>query len=596
MGRSTHRRLLAFIASVLLCLVTFIGLSRTQAQAAIVGEVVYEGSIAQAQDCEEDCGLRGDDDYSESIPIGFDFEFYGHTFTDVYLNINGVMHFGCPSSEYSNDTLPTDFDGSCDMGGDIGDTAPVAVLAFWDDIITTPSGLYCSEDPIVDTCDSWNWEGSYPTILYKTVGDPGSRKFIAQWTNMHLYSNPNVPLGTFQIILYEGVNEVQVQYRNLLGDPDRAQGSSATVGIQYNDSNYNEYSYEASRPLSSELAIRYVLGEGYSYNDEATYDPVYLATSGAAAKPVLTSPSNAATNVVLNPTLQWSAAANADNYSVTVASDSGFSSIVLQALDLTSTSYDIESLLEPATTYYWNVKASNELGDEYSEMFSFTTGSSIAAPDDDDDVDEAIEDDAPNSGDANDDGTPDSEQPKVTSLVSPVTNTYVVLESSVCTNNSSVSIVSEPANPDQDDDNYDYPFGLLDFTLTGCGVGATETITQYYYGNYNPSTILVRKYNATTHTYTVIPDAVVTQVTMGGQPAVMVVYTVVDGGALDTDGVANGTILDPAGIAVLGAVSAAPAAVPNTGLADSVYAQRFLTLLLIAGGLALVSARLIRHN
>ena len=566
------------IAAVLISSFIFTGRAN-----AIEGETIYEGNVAQENGCiGENCGMKGDDSYSDPVPIGFDFDFYGNTFTDAYININGVLHFGCPSSDYSNgDSIPTDFDGSCDLAGDAGSTRPMAILPFWDDIITTPKDLTCNEDPIVDECDEWDWEDNYASVLYKTVGEVGSRKFIVQWTNMHLYSNPNIPLGTFQVILYEGSNEFQVQYRNLLGDPDRSQGSSATIGIQSNPSNYTLYSHEASTPISSETAIRFLLGEGYYFDDEATYDLVYLANPDAPSAPVLSFPGNTSTNVARNPNMQWNAATNADSYSLTVSRNTSFSDIVFQEIDLTSTNFAITNLLDQNTTYYWNVRAINEYGDAYSSTYSFTTGTSVGAPDDNDGANSETEDDAPNSGDANDDGTPDSEQPKVTSIVSPVNNSYVVLEADTCTANTGVSVDPETVVVTQDDDDYSYPLGLLNFTLTGCATGGTETITQYYYGTY-PSNVVLRKYNSVSHTYTTISDATITPMTIGGESVLKVTYSVTDGGALDEDGVANGTIVDPAGIAVLGSTSAT-VGTPNTGIKQANFTQTALLLITSVG-------------
>jgi hypothetical protein len=402
---------------------------------------------------------------------------------------------------------------------------------------------------------------------------------------MHLYSDPNIPLGTFQVILYEGSNEFQIQYRNLLGDPDRSQGSSATIGIQNDSFNFTQFSFEGSPPLSSELAIRFMLGEGYYFDDEATYDLVYLSSPTAPSSPALVAPSDTSTGVERNPTMQWSTSTNAETYTLTLSRNDSFSDLVLQELDLEDTEFEIVDLLDENTTYYWNVRAINEVGDAYSETYSFTTNDSVATPDDDDGSSSETEDASPNSGDANDDGTPDSEQPKVTSIVSPINNEYVVLEAENCTANTSVGVEGETSVTTQDDDDYSYPIGLLSFQLTGCAVGGSETITQYYYGAY-PTSVVVRKYNTTNHTYTTITDAVITRMTIDGENVIKVTYTVTDGGVLDEDGSANGTIVDPAGLAVLGSTVSTPATtttqVPNTGLPTQ---SVFPALFLIIGGL-----------
>jgi hypothetical protein len=96
----------------------------------------------------------------------------------------------------------------------------------------------------------------------------------------------------------------------------------------------------------------------------------------------------------------------------------------------------------------------------------------------------------------------------------------------------------------------------------------------------------VRKYNTTNHTYTTITDAVITRMTIDGENVIKVTYTVTDGGVLDEDGSANGTIVDPAGLAVLGSTVSTPATtttqVPNTGLPTQ---SVFPALFLIIGGL-----------
>jgi hypothetical protein len=200
---------------------------------------------------------------------------------------------------------------------------------------------------------------------------------------------------------------------------------------------------------------------------------------------------------------------------------------------------------------------------------------------DSDDVSDSIENGGPNGGDANDDGVQDSVQSQVTSLLSSVSSKYVTLETSACGYNNYVTISSVASNSVQDEAKFSYPAGLLNFTLTGCAVGGTETVTQYYYGDYDLSKVVVRKYNSATNEYATIESAVITSVIIGGQAATKVTYQVTDGGPLDQDGVANGTIVDPAGLAVLGVTS------PNTGFEQK---NQIEAILMIGSALALVIA------
>ena len=183
---------------------------------------------------------------------------------------------------------------------------------------------------------------------------------------------------------------------------------------------------------------------------------------------------------------------------------------------------------------------------------------------DDDGVTNATENAAPNSGDGDDDGTDDSTQDNVTSIVNPVTGEYSTL-----TVDSSCSLSSTQLRRASDlgsDNSYTYPLGLLDFTAN-CGTpGFTTTVTQYFY---DPPTqdFTLRKF--VNGSYQTVSVANISTQTIGGRSVLVVSYQVTDGGPLDDDGTANGTIIDPAGPAVFSpgsSSSSSAAGVPNTGL------------------------------
>jgi hypothetical protein len=153
---------------------------------------------------------------------------------------------------------------------------------------------------------------------------------------------------------------------------------------------------------------------------------------------------------------------------------------------------------------------------------------------------------------------PASTSNNTTTFIDPLTGKQVTLEVDPACDIQSKSITAESAQSAQDP-GFDYPVGLLDFTLD-CGTpGYTTTVTQYYYGISNDSFVL-RKHNPNTHAYFAIAGFTLEQTTFSGQAALRVTYQATDGGDLDTDGTANGTIVDPVGLAqsVVGA--------PNTGL------------------------------
>lgn len=90
--------------------------------------------------------------------------------------------------------------------------------------------------------------------------------------------------------------------------------------------------------------------------------------------PVLSSPSNGATSVSINPTLSWNASSGATSYGIQVATDSGFASKVVDQTGIIATSYGVTTNLSNNTLYYWRVNATNANGtSSWSTPWSFTT-------------------------------------------------------------------------------------------------------------------------------------------------------------------------------------------------------------------------------
>ncbi len=205
-----------------------------------------------------------------------------------------------------------------------------------------------------------------------------------------------------------------------------------------------------------------------------------------------------------------------------------------------------------------------------------TSALTVTTDNDGDGITNAIETAAPNSGDANDDGTPDKNQLNVTSFTNTVTGEYATVEADSSCELTTVSTQTESTATA--DANYSYPLGLLDFTAD-CGTpGYTTTITQYFYDPPAGSFVLRKFVNGT---YQTVTGATLTTTTIGGHSVLQASYQVTDGGPLDDDGTANGVIVDPAGPAVLGASTTTPTAgVPAAGLG-----QRS-PLLPVAAGLA----------
>ncbi|MFO0971640.1 MAG: choice-of-anchor U domain-containing protein [Candidatus Saccharimonadales bacterium] len=164
---------------------------------------------------------------------------------------------------------------------------------------------------------------------------------------------------------------------------------------------------------------------------------------------------------------------------------------------------------------------------------------------DTDGISTEVENAAPNSGDANNDGTPDAEQSNVASYVNPITGNYTVL--AVDDSCEIQSVQSKAETEVGNDSGYQYPAGLMQFTIA-CGTPGFEAIiTQYYYGT--GGNYALRKYTPTAG-YFGLSSASISDQTIAGQAVKVASYQVTDGSTLDTDGNEDGSITDPAGLAV----------------------------------------------
>lgn len=170
---------------------------------------------------------------------------------------------------------------------------------------------------------------------------------------------------------------------------------------------------------------------------------------------------------------------------------------------------------------------------------------------DDDGVSDSVEDAGPNAGDANDDGIADSEQGYVASFTSSVTNKPVVLQVSEDCSIATVDTSKESANG-KDDGSYDYPLGFMGFTLDCGDPGYVADVSQYYY-DASMDNFTLRKYHPVNNAYFDVPDSSITRQNIDARAVVVASYQVQDGGQLDIDGVEDGTIEDPVGLAVVDA-------------------------------------------
>ena len=139
-----------------------------------------------------------DDSQQGPFNIGFNFCFFGTTYTQFYVGSNGWISFspGQPTT-FTTQTIPT---------GNV--LVPInCIMGPWQD---------------------WH-PGLGGQIKYQVQGVAPCRKLVVSWTNIPMYSCTS-NLGTFHIVIYESTNYIENHIQN---KPDclQWQGGTATQGI-----------------------------------------------------------------------------------------------------------------------------------------------------------------------------------------------------------------------------------------------------------------------------------------------------------------------------------------------------------------------------
>ncbi len=139
--------------------------------------------------------IQTDEDISGSIPIGFNFNYCGNTYTDVIASSNGFLSFGAPPYAIGyNDPF------------NLNDLKP-ALFPLWDDLGGDPG-----------------------TASYITTGTAPNRIFTFEFKNWGWNWSATAPVISFQVKLYEGSDIIEYCYRQeasaISGFAD-----GATIGI-----------------------------------------------------------------------------------------------------------------------------------------------------------------------------------------------------------------------------------------------------------------------------------------------------------------------------------------------------------------------------
>jgi len=167
------------------------------------------------------------DDAIGRIPIGFNFTFYDKTRNRLTVGTNGALCLDSNAISLTNTTMPNSA------------TPNNLIAALWDDLHVRKLG----------------------TVKYQTFGSTPNCTLVVSYDSIRYLGGGDSTL-TFQFLLFEGSNNIIIQYKNVItGHSTRDAGLSATVGIEDSTGTIGlQYLYngvEASNLLSAGRAIKF---------------------------------------------------------------------------------------------------------------------------------------------------------------------------------------------------------------------------------------------------------------------------------------------------------------------------------------------------
>lgn len=183
------------------------------------------------------------DDEAVTVPLGFNFDYYGVTYDQLSISSNGLVSFGAPSTLYYPSPIPTTSEPN-------GFIAPM-----WSDLNPALGGK----------------------VVTKTNGIAPRRAFTVSWVNVPFYGGESSDTVTFQVTLFEGRKEIEVQYLDVdTLDRGRTRGASATVGMEDDlGLTGTQYSY-LSPTLRSGTGLRYFPNSNRNTNPVARVGQDYI--------------------------------------------------------------------------------------------------------------------------------------------------------------------------------------------------------------------------------------------------------------------------------------------------------------------------------
>ena len=281
----------------------------------------------------------------------------------------------------------------------VGDTKTIT----WDTANTTNSPINATN---VDIFLSIDGGYTYPYTIASNIANDGSEnivvpeissstsegRFMVKPSNNIFFAvnETNINIQTAEFIMsfeayaktvcIPNVVKFNFTYKTFLGFNELTSFSADNiptgVNVSFNPSSASADDTQVEVTVSNTTAFPFgsnqfsVIGTSTNVTKQAILN---LSTySNSIAEPQLSLPSNNQFNVDTNTTFSWNSNNNAENYSIEIATDNLFSSII-DSSTINQNNYT-SNILEYNTHYFWRVKATNSCGTSlFSNTFNFTT-------------------------------------------------------------------------------------------------------------------------------------------------------------------------------------------------------------------------------
>jgi uncharacterized protein (TIGR02145 family) len=208
-----------------------------------------------------------DDCWAGPFPIGFDFCFFNHTYTQFYVGSNGWISFSQPPGTLWDTFIATTIPNSAP-------TVPKNAIFFpWEDWLPCYNGAQ--------------------TVYYYNDGTPPNLKLVVYWTSS-IFFQCHALTGTFQVVLNQttSVIENNIQSKpqcNTEGSTQGVQDSTGTVAFTATGRNDTEWSTSNESTQFVPSGITWYIG-GYpggtivGYGTPITFSPTVTTTYTAVVQ------------------------------------------------------------------------------------------------------------------------------------------------------------------------------------------------------------------------------------------------------------------------------------------------------------------------